>query len=533
MPQWWKTVVIYQIYPRSFADANGDGVGDLAGILQRLPYLVELGIGAIWISPIFPSPMADFGYDVAKYTAIDPLFGTLADFDALLAAAHGCGIKVLLDFVPNHTSELHPWFLESRSSRDNPRRDWYLWRDPAPRGGPPNNWLSQFGGSAWELDPATGQYYYHAFLKAQPDLNWRHPRLREAMYDCMRFWLRRGVDGFRVDVLWHLIKDDRFRDNPVNPSFAPGMPPHEKLLPLYTTDRPEMEELVAELRGVLDEFGGDRLLIGEIYLPLERLMRYYGRDLKGAHLPFNFSLLGAEWNATTLAGLIREYETSLPPGGWPNWVLGNHDWPRIAGRIGRDQARVAAMLLLTLRGTPTMYYGDEIAMAQVPIPPRRIRDPFQKNVPHLNVGRDGSRTPMQWDPGHNAGFSCAEPWLPLAADFQQINVGCERADRASIYNLYRALLALRRERRALARGSCHLCAAHGQVLMFARECERESLLVALNFGDALASATLSGKKAAGRVLLSTQLDRAGEPVSHRLDLHPNEGAIVELSGTNP
>jgi len=262
-------------------------------------------------------------------------------------------------------------------------------------------------------------------------------------------------------------------------------------------------------------------------------MRYYGRDLKGAHLPFNFSLLGAGWNATTLAGLIREYEKSLPPGGWPNWVLGNHDWPRIAGRIGRDQARVAGMLLLTLRGTPTMYYGDEIAMAQVAIPPERIRDPFQKNVPHLNVGRDGSRTPMQWDPGHNAGFSCAEPWLPLAPDFQQINVGRERADRASIYNLYRALLALRRERPALARGSCHLCAAHEQVLMFARECERESLLVALNFGDALASATLSGKKAAGRVLLSTQLDRAGEPVSHRLDLHPNEGVIVELSGTNP
>ena len=289
-----------------------------------------------------------------------------------------------------------------------------------------------------------------------------------------------------------------------------------------------MEEVVAELRGVLDEFGGDRLLIGEIYLPLERLMRYYGRDLKGAHLPFNFSLLGAAWNATTLAGLIREYETSLPPGGWPNWVLGNHDWPRIAGRIGRDQARVAAMLLLTLRGTPTMYYGDEIAMVQVPIPPHRIRDPFQKNVPQLIVGRDGSRTPMQWDAGHSAGFSCAEPWLPLAPDFQEINVACERADPASIYNLYRALLALRRTRPALARGSCRLCDAHAEVLLFARERERESLVVALNFADAPATATLSEGKIAGRVLLSTQLDRAGEPISHRLDLHPNEGVIVEL-----
>ena len=356
---WWKSAVIYQIYPRSFQDTDNDGVGDLRGIMQRLPYLVELGVDAIWISPIFPSPMADFGYDVSSYIDIDPLFGTLADFDALVAAAHACGIKVLLDFVPNHTSDQHPWFVESRSARSNPRRDWYIWRDPGPAGGVPNNWLSQFGGTAWELDPATGQYYYHAFLREQPDLNWRNPQVRQAMYGAMRFWLRRGVDGFRVDVLWHLIKDDRFRDNPVNPNFAPGMRPHEVLLPLYTTDRPEMEEVVAEMRSVVDEFD-DRLLIGEIYLPIERLVKYYGRDLKGAHLPFNFSLLSAPWHAATIAKLIAEYEAALPPGGWPNWVLGNHDRPRFAGRVGRDQARIAAMLLLTLRGTPTIYYGDEI-----------------------------------------------------------------------------------------------------------------------------------------------------------------------------
>src|SRR4051812_11898609 len=308
---WWQTGVIYQIYPRSFQDSNGDGVGDLRGIMRRLPYLVDLGVDAIWISPIFVSPMADFGYDIADYTDIDPLFGTLEDFDEVVAAAHQLGLKVILDLVPNHTSDRHAWFLESRSSRDNPKRDWYIWRDPAPGGGPPNDWLSEFGGGAWEYDAATGQYYYHAFLAAQPDLNWRNPQVRSAMYDVMRFWLRRGVDGFRIDVIWHLIKDDEFRDNPPNPAFQPDRPPHEAVLPLYTTDRPEIHEVIREMRAITQEFA-ERLLIGEIYLPVERLVAYYGRDLEGLHLPFNFALLSASWQARTLAGLIDEYEAALP-----------------------------------------------------------------------------------------------------------------------------------------------------------------------------------------------------------------------------
>ena len=341
---WWKSAVIYEIYPRSFQDTDRDGVGDLRGIIARLPYLIDLGVDAIWICPIFPSPMADFGYDVANYVDIDPLFGTLRDFDVLLAEAHRAGLKVLLDLVPNHTSDRHPWFVESRSSRDNGKRDWYLWRDAGADGAVPNNWLSEFGGSAWEFDRRSGQYYYHAFLKQQPDLNWRNPQVRHAIYEAMRFWLRRGVDGFRVDVLWHLIKDDQFRDNPANPAFVAGRPPHEALLPLYTTDRPEMIEMLAEMRDVVDEFG-ERLLIGEIYLPVERLVAYYGRDFRGVHLPFNFSLLSAPWHAGTIGKLIQEYEAVLPEGGWPNWVLGNHDRPRIAGRVGRQQARIAAMLL--------------------------------------------------------------------------------------------------------------------------------------------------------------------------------------------
>ncbi len=524
---WWKSAVIYEIYARSFQDTNADGIGDLRGIMERLPYLIELGIDAIWISPIFPSPMIDFGYDVSNYVDIDPLFGTLRDFDELLTRAHGCGLRILLDLVPNHTSDQHPWFVESRGSRDSPKRDWYLWQNPGPHGAEPNNWLSQFGGSAWEFDRRSGQYYYHAFLKQQPDLNWRNPRVRHAIYEAMRFWLRRGVDGFRVDVLWHLIKDDQFRDNPVNANFAPGMPPHEVLAQLYTSDRPEVQEVIAEMRSVVDEFA-DRLLIGEIYLPLERLVKYYGRDLGGTHFPFNFSLLNSPWRAATIAGLIRDYEVALPQGGWPNWVLGNHDWPRIAGRIGREQARVGAMLLLTLRGTPTLYFGDEIGMTQVAISPDRIRDPFEKNVPGLNVGRDGSRTPMQWDATVHAGFSQAEPWLPVAEDFRQENVANQRSEPTSIYNLYRRLIALRRSCRALTTGSYRPVLTRGDLLAFARESKDDRVLIALNLGNQPEAARFADGHLTGKLVLSSHLDRDNEAIRGAIDLRPNEGVVITL-----
>jgi len=523
---WWKTGVIYQIYPRSLQDSNGDGVGDLAGIVQRLPHFLELGVDALWLSPIFTSPMADFGYDIADYTGIEPVFGTMQDFDKLLSAAHALGLKILLDLVPNHTSEQHPWFKESRASRHNPKRDWYIWRDPAPGGGPPTNWLSDFGGSAWAFDAATGQYYYHAFLAAQPDLNWRNPEVRSAMHDVMRFWLARGVDGFRVDVIWHLVKDDQFRDNPSNPAFGPGQPPHHAVVPLYTADRPEVHDVIAELRHVTDEFE-DRVLIGEIYLPVERLVTYYGRDLKGAHLPFNFTLLQCPWNARTIARLIDEYEAALPPGGWPNWVLGNHDRPRVASRVGREQARVAAMLLLTLRGTPTIYYGDEIGMEQVPIPLDRIQDPFEKNVPGLGLGRDGARTPMQWDTGPFAGFSTVEPWLPLAADHQAENVANHRGDPTSIYNLQRRLLRLRRDTPALTVGSYQPVVAGGDLLLFTREDQGQRILVALNLGSEPAQISAQAKPWRGTLLLSTFLDRR-ERIDGDIALRANEGVVVDL-----
>ncbi|HLG47603.1 MAG TPA: alpha-amylase family glycosyl hydrolase [Reyranella sp.] len=522
--RWWQTAIIYQVYPRSFQDSDADGVGDLRGIIRRLPHLVELGIDAVWLSPIFPSPMADFGYDISDYTDIDPLFGTLGDFDALLAKAHGLGLKLILDLVPNHTSDKHPWFEDSRSSRRSPRRDWYIWRDPAPDGGPPNNWMSEFGGSAWEYDARTGQYYYHAFLAAQPDLNWRNPEVRRAMYDAMRFWLRRGVDGFRVDVIWHLIKDAEFRNNPPRPEWREGMAPQYAFTPLYTTDRPEVHEVIEEMRAVLDEFP-ERVLIGEIYLPIERLVAYYGRDLRGVHLPFNFALLQAPWEARGLARLIDEYEASLPQGGWPNWVLGNHDRPRVASRVGPVQTRVAAMLLLTLRGTPTIYYGEEIAMQQATIAPDQVRDPFELRVPNRGFGRDGCRTPMQWDGSRFAGFSEREPWLPLGEDHRTNNVENQRAEPASLYNLYRRLIALRRRETALSTGSFRPIAAEGDLVVYVRG---DRMLVVLNLGHQPVHMQFKADKLRGRIVLSTELDRDGEAMEGELALRSDEGVIVAL-----
>ncbi|MEW6643185.1 MAG: alpha-amylase family glycosyl hydrolase [Pseudomonadota bacterium] len=521
---WWQSGIFYQVYPRSFQDGDGDGVGDLKGVLARLPYLAELGVDALWLSPIFLSPMVDFGYDISDYTAIDPLFGSLADFDALVAAAHAHGLKVVLDLVPNHTSDQHPWFVGSRSARGNPRRDWYIWRDGRPDGGPPNNWLSEFGGSAWAFDAATGQYYYHAFLDAQPDLNWRNSEVRQAIAEVMRFWLRRGVDGFRVDVMWHLIKDADFRDNPPNPDYTPDRQPYERLLPVYSTDRPEVHAVVAELRQVMAEFD-DRVLIGEIYLPPEKLVAYYGDQLAGAHLPFNFALISTPWTARAVGDLVARYEAALPDGAWPNWVLGNHDRMRIAGRVGAAQARVAAMLLLTLRGTPTMYYGDEIGLPQVPIAPEQVRDPFETNVPGFGVGRDGCRTPMQWDASVNAGFTAGVPWLPQTADFAQRNAAVERDDPRSMLSLYRALIALRRARAELSLGSYEeLPTGHADVLAYRRTHGGRHLLVLLNFSDQSVAVPLT---AHGTIMLSTFMNHAPQAFVETLHLRGNEGVVLE------
>ena len=502
---WWQRGVIYQIYPRSFQDSNGDGIGDLAGMSSRLPYLAELGVDAVWVSPIYPSPMADFGYDVADYCNIDPMFGTLADFKQFADRAHGLGMKVLLDFVPNHSSDRHPWFEESRSSRDNPKRDWYVWRDPAPGGGPPNNWQSRMGGSAWEWDERTGQYYYHAFLREQPDLNWRNPQVRRAMDDVLRFWLDHGVDGFRVDVLWLLIKDAQFRDNPPNPAYEPGQPDHHRQLHTYTEDQPEVHDIVRSMRATLAEYG-QRVLIGEIYLPVPQLIRYYGANGDGADMPFNFQLLNATWHAGEIARMIRDYDTALPEHAWPNWVLGNHDNPRVASRVGLAQARVAAVLLLTLRGTPTLYYGDEIGMTDGVIPPDQVQDPAEIRQPGIGQGRDPERTPMQWDTSlPNAGFTTGRSWLPVASD---TSVHIQNGDPSSMLSLYRRLLKLRRNNAALVQGAIEHVAAYGDVLTYERHHRGQRLFIALNMGAA--DAEVESRE--GVVLLSTFAGRDGQPL---------------------
>ncbi len=522
---WWQRGIVYQVYPRSFQDDTGDGVGDLAGITRRLDHLKWLGVDAVWLSPIFRSPMVDHGYDVADYRDIDPLFGTLADFDRFVARAHELGLKVILDFVPNHTSDLHEWFRQSRSSRDDPKRDWYLWRDPAPHGGVPNNWLSNFGGTTWEWDEPTQQYYYHAFHQAQPDVNWRNPEVRQAMYDIMRFWFDRGVDGFRIDVLWHFIKDADFRDNPPNPDWRPGMPPHKSVLQEFSTDQPEMVEIIQQLRQVADEYS-ERVLIGEIYLPIRRLVTYYGQRGDGVHLPFNFQLVTLPWDARTIAAAIAEYESALPGGAWPNWVLGNHDQPRLASRVGPDQARVAAMLLLTLRGTPTIYYGEEIGMHDVEVPAELRQDPQGRGMPGTGMERDFFRTPMQWSARAGAGFTETDPWLPLADDTPRVNVEVQREEPTSLLSLYRDLIRLRRSEAALVEGTYAAIPAQGDLLAYVREHEGRRLLVALNLGPGPAVVDCPGIR--GAVVLGTDSQREPAPIAGRVSLAPHEGVIVRV-----
>ena len=526
---WWQTGVIYQIYPRSFQDSNGDGIGDLPGIAQRLDYLKELGVAAIWLSPIYPSPMKDFGYDVADYCDIHPIFGNLADFDHLLAETHKRGMKLILDTVPNHTSDEHAWFLESRSSRDNPKRDWYFWRDQ------PNNWLSCFGGSAWEWDEATEQYYLHTFAKEQPDLNFRNPQVVAAMLDAMRFWLDRGVDGFRVDVITGMIKDALLRDEPANPTWD-GVEPYASLQHVYTSNQPEVHEIIRKMRALVDSYA-ERVLIGEIYaLPNAELVKYYGADHDECHLPFNFGLIWIPWKLEAVRATIDAYEAALPPGAWPNWVLGNHDQPRIATRAGRDQARVATMLLLTLRGAPTYYNGDELGMENVPIPLDMVQDPpavKQPELAHL-LGRDPERTPMQWDASPNAGFAAAgvRPWLPLAENYQEVNVARQLADPQSFLNFFRQLLAFRQDSPALQVGDYLPAAlasdqAQENCLVFERRADSQRVLVALNFSasDQPLGHSLAG---IGKIIISTQMDRDGDINLADFSLRPNEGCIIVL-----
>ncbi len=533
--RWWQRSVVYQIYPRSFADANSDGIGDLQGIIQKLDYLNDgtpnsLGIEAIWLSPFYPSPMADFGYDVADYCDVDPMFGTLADFDQLVSAAHKRGIKIIIDYVPNHTSDQHKWFLESRSSRDNPKRDWYIWRDAKPDGSPPNNWGSFFGGPAWTFDQATGQYYMHQFVKEQPELNWRNPEVQAAMLDVLRFWMKRGVDGFRMDVVGLIIKDKELRDNPPDPNANPNLPPNDlfsRQLHIYNGDQAEVHEMIKAIRATLDEFD-DRCGIGELWGPMDRWVRYYGENGDELQLPFNFRLMSQPWSAKAMRASVDEMEAALPNFAWPNYVLGNHDQIRLATRFGgQAQARLAGMMLLTLRGTPTTYYGDELGLENGKILPHQMQDPQGINL-GIERTRDVARTPMQWDSTPFAGFSTVEPWLPVSEDYSTRNVAAQSTQPQSILSFYRKLSWMRRGSPALLGGSYHPLDVTEDTFAYLREVDGERKLVVLNFAAEAARVSVPGVDS-GQILLSTHMDRAGEKVNlAQLDLRPHEGVVLDL-----
>ncbi len=486
---WWKHAVIYEIYPRSFQDSNGDGVGDIKGITSHLDYLSDLGVDAIWISPMYPSPLVDFGYDVSDYTAIDPLYGTLADFDRLVSEGKKRNIRVIMDFVPNHTSDQHSWFKESRSSRTNPKRDWYIWRDGKELGQPPNNWQSWFGHSAWQLDPTTNQYYYHHFYTEQPDLNWRNPEVRKAMYDAMRFWFKRGAAGFRLDAVSRLFEDPNLHDDPILPGKnAYGDP---NISHKYTDNLPKVHEALREMRRVADEFPGDPVLISEADEPnIIELTKMYGRKNDEIQLPMDFQIADVnKLSAPDFRKLLNEIDRN-PAGGQPHYFFSNHDQPRQWDRYGdgvhNDQiAKLMAALLLTTRATPLMYYGEEIGMRTTdPVRKEDVQDPIGKIGWPQEKGRDGERTPMQWDASKGTGFSMADrPWLPVPPSSAEYNVQAESQDPGSILSFYKSLLALRRSAPALRDGKyLPLDQDNQYVLSFLRKTpgNGDSILVVLN-----------------------------------------------------
>lgn len=532
---WWQTGVVYQVYPRSFKDSNGDGVGDIPGVIEKLADLRELGIGAIWLSPFYRSPMADFGYDVSDYRDVDPIFGTLTDFDQLITQAHAHDLKVIIDFVPNHSSDQHAWFQESRASKHNPKRDWYTWR-PGKDGQPPNNWLSVFGGSAWTHDPATDEWYLHSFLAEQPDLNWRNPAVRAEMLDTVRFWLERGTDGIRIDVAHFIMKDPDLRDNPPNlvidANAYKSFGAYDSLIHQHDKGHADIHELYREFRLMMNEYDAisPRMSVGEIHIfDWKEWASYYGEALDELHMPFNFSLLGAKWDAGVIRALVDAQEASLPAGAWPNFVMSNHDEHRMASRLGSARARVAMLLLVTLRGTPQIYYGDEIGMLDVEIPPGKEQDPWGKNVQGLGLGRDPERTPMQWDATPNAGFSApgVETWLPIAPDFAVRNVAVQKADLTSMYALTKALLTLRNAEEALNHGTyTPLDGTPAGVFAFYRSADSGRFLIVINFTDSEQSLTLP--ITGGTVAITTGMDRVGETINGEFTLRGDEGMVIRL-----
>lgn len=525
----WSKAIIYQIYPRSFKDSNNDGIGDLKGITQKIDYLADLGINTIWISPMYKSPMIDFGYDVSDYYKIDPIFGCLKDFDLLAKQAHRRKIKIIMDFIPSHTSTLYSWFLESRSSKDNPKRDWYIWKDGKSNESPPNNWLSVFGGSRWKLDKKTNQYYLHTFLTEQADLNWRNKEVKEAMLGILKFWLERGVDGFRVDAFDHIYKDKRFLDEPPNPKYRRGVDdPYDSQLHIYTKSQPGLHGLIKTFSSILKQYG-EKFMITESYVDLETLIRFYkAGDI--LHAPFNFQFILLPWGTSHYKQFIDQFDKAVGKNYLPTYVLGNHDRSRVATRVGYLGAQTAAMLQLTLRGIPTIYYGEEIGMIDGIIPAEKIQDPFEKNVPGKGLGRDPERTPMQWNSKKNAGFSNAEPWLPISNNYKKTNVETQSNNPTSMLNLYKKLIRYRQKSKALLFGTYKsLDIKNEEVFAYTRDFNKDRLLILLNFSDRKQIVSLTDRHYA-RLVCNTYLDKEKNLLTDltSVTLRPYEGYLLEV-----
>jgi alpha-glucosidase len=523
---WWKHGVVYNLYVRSFKDSNHDGIGDLRGIIQRFDYLVQLGIKAIWLSPIYESPMKDYGYDIVNYRAIDPSYGTMEDFKELLALSHAKDIKIVMDMVMNHTSNEHPWFVESSSSLDNPKRDWYIWKNNC-NGKSPTNWRSAFGGSAWEWDESTQQYYLHSFLKDQPDLNWRNKELHNAFFDEIRFWLDLGVDGFRLDVINYIVKDEKFRDNPF---IKWGRPTKDRL---YSRNRGSSIKIVRKLRQLLDTYE-DKMLVGEIYTPPPgnnaTVINYLGEGDNALHLAFDFSLIFRFWNAKKYYKCIETWENNLPEKAWPSYVLSNHDLLRSYNRLGigrhkLEKAHIASILLITLRGTPFVYYGEEIGMQNQKIRRKHIKDPLGKKYWPFFSGRDKSRTPMQWSAETFGGFSSVKPWLPINRNFYRVNVEEQENDSNSLLTHYRTLIKLRNSYIALSHGNLRfLQQGENGVLGYTRMHETQEIYILLNFNNTKRTISIPNDES-WQILYSTH-SHNDKTCQDFIDLDKFEGLVL-------
>ncbi len=521
---WWQNAVMYQIYPRSWADSNGDGVGDLPGIIARLDHLAWLGVDAVWLNPITPSRNEDWGYDVTDYTGVHPELGAMSDVDELIAQARRRGLRVILDLVPNHTSDRHPWFKDAVSSRGARHRDWYVWADPKEDGSPPNNWISVFGGeSAWEYHEATGQYYLHNFLRSQPDLNWWNEEVREAFDEVLRFWLDRGVAGFRIDVAHGLVKDQQLRDNV--PASDEDHPQIRRLgqRQVYNLNRPEVHDVLRRWRTLCDQYAGERVLIGETFvLELDRMAAFYGNGTDELHVAFNFPFIFADFQAG-LGEIVEATERVLPREAWPVWTASNHDVGRFPTRWCNGdtrKTRLALMLLLTLRGAAFLYYGDEIGMIAAPVAKEELKDPVGKRFWPEREGRDPYRTPMQWSARDGAGFTSpgVEPWLPFG-DYKACNVEDQRLDPSSMLSLCRDLIRLR-TRDGLIHGAYQTLARDDRLWVYRRG---ETTTVAFNFSEE----EVVVEAATGTVSISTGRDRDGESAEEGLTLRPWEGVVLD------